>query len=129
VGMQDKWERKERALAEELDTLPLVNVYGDPESPRTVVTWGSPTGALREVGELIGVRVVQPVVLWPFPTRQLAKALAGSERVAVLEMNASGQLAGLMERHGLEADAAILRYDGRPFGVGELRRQVEKVLA
>jgi hypothetical protein len=34
-----------------------------------------------------------------------------------------------MERHGLEADAAILRYDGRPFGVGELRRQVEKVLA
>jgi len=129
VGMQDKWERKERALAEELDTLPLVNVYGDPESPLTVVTWGSPTGAMREVGELIGVRVVQPVVLWPFPTRQLAKALAGSERLAVLEMNASGQLAGLMERHGLEADASILRYDGRPFGVGELRRQVEKVLA
>ena len=129
VTMQDKWARKARALAEELDTLPLVNVYGDPESPRTVVTWGSPTGAMREVGDLVGVRVVQPVVLWPFPTRQLAKALAGSEKVAVLEMNSTGQLAGLMERHGLHVDAGILRYDGRPFGVGELRQQVEEVLA
>jgi len=129
VKMQDKWERKAHALAEELDTLPQVNVYGDPESPRTVVTWGSPTGAMREVGELSGVRVVQPVVLWPFPTRQLAQALAGSEKVAVLEMNSTGQLAGLMERHGLDVDAGIRRYDGRPFGVGELRRRVEEVFS
>ena len=60
---------------------------------------------------------------------QIAGALAGSEKVAVLEMNSTGQLAGLMERHGLDVDARILRYDGRPFGVGELRRQVERVLA
>jgi len=129
VKMQDKWARKGRALAEELDTLRQVNVYGDPKSARSVVTWGSPTGAMREVGELIGVRVVQPVVLWPFPARQLKQALVGSARVAVLEMNSTGQLAGLMERHGLNADVGILRYDGRPYGVGDLRRQVEKALA
>jgi hypothetical protein len=44
-------------------------------------------------------------------------------------MNSTGQLAGLMERHGLDSDEAILRYDGRPWGVGELRREVEKVFA
>jgi 2-oxoglutarate ferredoxin oxidoreductase subunit alpha len=129
VAMQDKWERKGAAVAAALEELPLVNVYGDPQAAHTVVTWGSPTGAMREVGELEGYRVVQPVVLAPFPVRRLAHALAGSERVAVLEMNSTGQLAGLMERHGLDSDEAILRYDGRPWGVGELRREVEKVFA
>jgi len=128
VRMQDKWLRKGRAMVEELDGLPLVNVYGDPAATRTVVTWGSPVGALREIGELIGVRVVQPVVLWPFPTRRLEAALAGSERTVVVEMNATGQFAGLMRRHGLQVDAAVNRYDGRPFGVGELRARVEGAL-
>jgi len=128
VRMQDKWLRKGRAMAEELDALPLVNVYGDPRAPRTVVTWGSPVGALREIAGLTGIRLVQPVVLWPFPRRHLEEALAGSERVIVAEMNATGQLAGLMRRHGLRVDDTLLRYDGRPWGVGELRQRVEEAL-
>jgi 2-oxoglutarate/2-oxoacid ferredoxin oxidoreductase subunit alpha len=129
VAMQDKWERKGWGAAGALERLPLVNLFGDARAERTVVVWGSPTGAAREVGELEGLRVVQPVALHPFPKRQLTEALRGSERVAVLEMNATGQLAGLMERHGIESDHSILRYDGRPWGVGELRRRIEKVLA
>ena len=129
VQMQDKWLRKGRGMAAELDTLPLVNVYGDAEAKRTVVTWGSPTGALREIGELAGIRIVQPVVLWPFPSRQLGEALAGSGRVVVAELNATGQLANLMERYGFRVDARLNRYDGRPWGVGELHRRVEEVLA
>lgn len=128
VAMQDKWLSKERALAEELEGLPTVNVYGDPASPLSVVTWGSPAGALREIGELTGIRVVQPVVLWPFPRLQLATALAGSDRVVVVEHNATGQFERLMERHGLPADDHVRRYDGRPFGVGELQRRVQEVL-
>ncbi|MFA4965834.1 MAG: 2-oxoacid:acceptor oxidoreductase subunit alpha [Thermoleophilia bacterium] len=129
VQMQDKWARKADAMWQELDALPLVNVYGDPKSPRTLVTWGSPTGAAREVGELAGVRVVQPVVLSPFPTRQLENAFAGSRQVAVAELNAGAQLADLLESHGFDVDATINRYDGRPWAVGELRQLVEEVLA
>lgn len=129
VAMQDKLLRKGRAVAEELDRLPAVNVYGAATAPRTVVTWGSPVGALREIAGLTDIRVVQPVVLWPFPQRQLAEALAGSERVVVAEMNATGQLAGLLRRHGLRVDDTLLRYDGRPWGVGDLRRRVEEALA
>jgi len=129
VAMQDKWERKCWGAAGALERLPLVNVYGDARADRTVVVWGSPTGAVREVAELEGYRVVQPAALHPFPAVQFAKALQGSARVAVLEMNAGGQLAGLMERHGFASDHSILRYDGRPWGVGELRREVDKVFA
>ncbi len=127
--MQDKWNAKGLALAEELDGLPQVNVYGDPEATRTLVTWGSPTGAAREVGELAGMRVVQPVVLWPFPDRQMREALEGSELIAVAEGNSRGQLARLLEQRGFRIDSRLLRYDGRPWGVGELRRQAEEVLS
>ena len=111
--------------------MPQVNVYGDPDAKQTVVTWGSPTGAAREVGELEGIRVVQPVVLWPFPDRQMAEALRGQRRrVAVAEMQLhAASSPGLMEQHGFHIDGRLLRYDGRPWGVGELRRQVEEVLA
>jgi 2-oxoglutarate ferredoxin oxidoreductase subunit alpha len=129
VAMQDKWLRKGRAMADELDTLPGVNVYGDPAAAATVVTWGSTVGALREIAGLTGIRVVQPVVLWPFPKRRLEEALAGSEKVVVVEMNATGQFAGLMRRHGVRVDDTLLRYDGRPWGVGELQHRVEEALA
>ncbi|MEZ5125431.1 MAG: 2-oxoacid:acceptor oxidoreductase family protein [Thermoleophilia bacterium] len=127
--MQEKLLHKDRAMADELARLSLVNVYGDPRSSRAIVTWGSPTGALREIGELAGVRVVQPVVLRPFPVRQLADALVACDRVAVAEMNATGQLATLMEQHGLPVHTRLSRYNGRPWAVGELRQHVEEALA
>ena len=129
VRMQDKWNAKGFALAEELDALQQVYVYGDPEATRTLVTWGSPTGAAREIGELTGFRIVQPVVLWPFPDRQMAEALEGTEQLAVAEGNSRGQLARLLEQRGFHIDGRLPRYDGRPWGVGELRRQAEEVLA
>ena len=128
VRMQDKWNAKGLALAEELDTVQQVHVYGDPDAKETLVTWGSPTGAAREVGELAGIRIVQPVVLWPFPDRQMAEALEGTETLAVAEGNSRGQLARLLEQRGFPIDGRLLRYDGRPWGVGELRRQAEEVL-
>ena len=124
--MQEKWMRKAQGMAQALDELPQVNVYGDPTATQTVVTWGSPTGALREIGELVGVRIVQPVVLWPFPLRQMQEAVSGSQSVSVVEVNATGQLANLMERHGLPVQRRLNRYDGRPWAVGELGRRVEE---
>jgi len=128
VRMQDKWNAKGFALAAELDTLQQVYVYGDPLAKRTLVTWGSPTSAAREIGELAGIRIVQPAVLWPFPDRQMAEALEGTTTLAVAEGNSRGQLARLLEQRGFRIDGRLLRYDGRPWGVGELRRQAEEVL-
>ena len=39
------------------------------------------------------------------------------------EGNSRGQLARLLEQRGFDIDGRLLRYDGRPWGVGELRRQ------
>jgi 2-oxoglutarate ferredoxin oxidoreductase subunit alpha len=80
------------------------------------------------VGEALGLRVVQPVVLWPFPAAQVREALRGATRVVAVETNATAQLAALAARFGITATDTILKYDGRSFGLEELTARVQAVV-
>lgn len=69
---------------------------GDAESRTVILTWGSMTGAAREAVEAlaeegIAARLVALRQILPFPTQALTAALAGAERVLVVEQNFSGQ--------------------------------------
>jgi 2-oxoglutarate ferredoxin oxidoreductase subunit alpha len=127
-AMQDKWTRKGEALKRELEGMQLVNVSGNRSSPVTLFCWGSTRGACAEVGEALGLRVVQPVVLWPFPAAQVREALRGATRVVAVETNATAQLAALAARFGITATDTILKYDGRSFGLEELTARVQAVV-
>ena len=94
-----------------------------------LICWGSPIGVCREVAGSMGLRVVQPVVLSPFPTQLMQDALQGIKRQIVVEENAEGQLAMLLARHGIRPNLHIRRYDGRPFTVEELEARVREALA
>ncbi len=49
------------------------------------------------------------------------------QRNIVVEGNATAQLAGLIRREtGLEADATILRYDGRPHSPEDIAARVRR---
>jgi 2-oxoglutarate/2-oxoacid ferredoxin oxidoreductase subunit alpha len=100
----------------------------------TLIGWGSTYGAIREAAGMLekdnlAVNTVHLSQVWPFPAAAIAAAMKGQRNI-VIEGNATGQLAMLIRREtGLEADAAILKYDGRPFSpeeiVGRLRREVK----
>jgi len=126
--MQDKWSRKKEALTRELEGMQLVNRFSTTDGTTTLLCWGSTRGACAEVGENLGLRVVQPVVLWPFPAEQLRAALAGSTRTIAVENNATAQLASLCARYGIPVTDRILKYDGRSFGIEELTTRVQEVL-
>jgi 2-oxoglutarate ferredoxin oxidoreductase subunit alpha len=126
-AVQDKSLLKEKSLIEELDGLPAVKTYGSNGSSTALLCWGSNKGVCAEVGEKFGLRVVQPVVLNPFPTSQFEKALRGVERTICVETNSSGQLARLIRSHGFEADDLILKYDARPFSVEDLEERLLEV--
>ena len=81
-----------------------------------------------EVGEDMGLRVVQPLVLEPLPLSGLKKALKGVKKTICVENNATGLLASLVSCHGIKVDEKILRYDGRPFNVDGLGKRVEEVV-
>jgi len=129
VRMQDKRRSKWRGLEAEVEKLEAVAVGGDPEAATALLCWGSNGGVCGEVGDELGLRVVKPLVLSPFPAAHMERALDGVERLICVENNAGGQLLRLMRVNGFEADDAVRRYDGRTFAVEDLRAGIEEVLS
>lgn len=127
--MADKRKRKMLGLAAEIEGMHPVNVAGNPDATTGVLCWGSNKGICGELGEILGLRVIQPVALWPFPEKSFAEAMDGVERFFGVETNETGQLARLVRQFGYRADGMVLKYDGRPFMLDELEQELRKVIA
>jgi 2-oxoglutarate/2-oxoacid ferredoxin oxidoreductase subunit alpha len=127
--MAEKRRRKEAQLKEELIRYPCVNVRGTAGATTALLCWGSVRNACDEVAAQLGLRVIQPVVLSPFPNQQFSDACRGTDRIIAVEENATGQLAALVREHGERVDEMILKYDGRPFTPDELLLRVQEVIA
>jgi 2-oxoglutarate ferredoxin oxidoreductase subunit alpha len=127
--MQEKLLAKEASLAEGLHAYEQVKVHGDRAAGTALLCWGSNAGVCREVAEILGIRSVRPIVLWPFPREQLSEALAGADRIIAVENNATGQFVALCRQHGIATHGAIRKYDGRPFSVDELTAKAKEAIA
>lgn len=125
VQMQDKRLRKGIYLAEELEGMRPVNIYGNRDSETALLCWGSNKGVCVEAAAKLGLKVIHPIVLWPFPVKQLQASLRGVKKVIAIENNATGQLVTLMNRFGFKVDEMVLKYDGRPLSLDELERRLE----
>ena len=127
--MTEKRRKKEAKLKEELNLYPCINVRGSAGATTALLCWGSVRNACDEVAARLGLRVIQPVVLSPFPEQQFSVACQGVQRLIAVEENATGQLAALVREHGNGVGATILKYDGRPFTPDELFVKVLEVVA
>ncbi len=126
--MQDKRLRKEKYISQELERYETVKVYGKKDATTALLCWGSAKGACVEAAENFGFRVVQPLVLSPFPLKRFKEALGGVTRLIAVENNATGQLVRLINRYGLDVSDKIFKYDGRPFSVDELEEKLRKTI-
>ncbi len=127
-GIADKRLLKERSLAKELESYQTVKVYG--QGKTALLCWGSNKGVCIETAQKFpGLKVIQVLVLSPFPVRAMAKAMKGVEKIVSVECNATGQLARLLQQHGYVIDEHVLKYDGRPFSLDELENDLKKVIA
>ena len=118
----NKWE----TLIDVMHGYSMVIQSGTPDASNALLCWGSTKGVCEEVAADLGLRVVRPVVLAPFPVDQIKKALMGVKRLIAVEENMTAQMAALAERHGIVIHEKILRYDGRPFTVEELVSKVKE---
>ncbi len=128
VMMQDKRLRKAKYLSKELEGLKTVRVYGNNNSQVALLCWGSNKGVCIEAAQNLGLKVIQPLVLSPFPVKQFQEALTGVKKIISVENNATGQLARLIKNYGFNADENVLKYDGRPFSLDELEEALKKLL-
>jgi 2-oxoglutarate/2-oxoacid ferredoxin oxidoreductase subunit alpha len=126
--MADKRLRKEKFLLKELAKYETVKVYGRAAAATALLCWGSNKGVCVETAAKFNLKVIQPLVLSPFPVDQFKAALKGVKELICVENNATGQLVRLLKINGFEVAGSINKYDGRPFDLDELERQVGEVI-
>jgi 2-oxoglutarate ferredoxin oxidoreductase subunit alpha len=105
--------------------------FGDPDAGTLVLSWGSNEGAIVEAmaylsADDIDVRFLSVPYLYPRP--DLSDAVEQAEEVVVVECNATGQFADLVEHDVLERVERVNKYDGVQFKADELADDIEAVL-
>jgi len=125
--MQDKRLRKYKEMEKAVEKMQAVNVYGNKKSSRAILVWGSTKGPAKEAAEDLNVKMIQPLVLQPFPEKQIKEALRGVSNLILAENNALGQLGPVLASHGIKVDAKILKYNSRPFMAEEIKKALNKI--
>jgi 2-oxoglutarate ferredoxin oxidoreductase subunit alpha len=129
VKQVDKRSRKLETAREREDWSP--REFGDPEADTLVVSWGSNEGAIREAMAALseeGIDVRFLSVPYLLPRADLSEAVAAAEEVVVVECNATGQFADVLERDVLERVRRVNKYDGVRFDADELAAEIRAVV-
>jgi 2-oxoglutarate ferredoxin oxidoreductase subunit alpha len=129
LKMMEKRMKKLETAAKEIPSEKKIKTYGASaqEADVLAVTWGSMKGplldALEELQkEGIKLRILQVILMNPFPTEEVLKELGQAKLKVGVEMNYTGQLCNLIrEKTGVAMDAFILKWTGRPMTKDEVR--------
>ncbi len=127
--MTEKRLRKAGGLSAALAEYETVLHEGPETAETAVICWGSVRGVCSEVCSDMGIRMVQPVVLAPFPVESIRTALDGVRRLIAVEENATGQLGTLLRLFGIPVDTEILHCNGRPLTPEVLSGRLQGVLS
>ncbi len=132
--MMEKRMMKLDLVDKEVPLEEKINFFGDQDSKNTIVSWGSPKGAileslsmLKEEGFKLGF--VQVRMINPLPVQYLKKAFEGKKKIIDVEDNYTGQLAGwIREKTGIAPNFHILKYTGRPVTTTEVYNALKAII-
>jgi len=130
IEQVDKRQRKVETAREEEDW--DYREFGDSDADTLVLSWGSNEGAMREALDFLddeGTDVRFISVPYIFPRPDLSEEIEAAEDVIVVECNATGQFADIIEHDALERVKRINKYNGVRFKADELAESVEEKLA
>jgi 2-oxoglutarate ferredoxin oxidoreductase subunit alpha len=105
--------------------------FGDPDADTLVLSWGSNEGAIREGMELLeaeGIDVRFLSVPYLFPRPDLSEAIERAETTIVVECNATGQFADVIEHDVLERVERVNKYTGVRFKADELAEEIRETV-
>jgi len=132
--MMEKRMRKLDLAHKEIPPEEKLNFFGRENADTVVVSWGSPKGAILEAietltGEGFDLAFLQVRMVHPLPRERIAQILGKAKTTVAVEMNYSGQLAGMInESTGISVGHYALKYNGRPMTTTEVREALENVL-
>lgn len=107
------------------------SIYGDVKADVVIVGWGSTYGVMKEVVDELSktkkIAMLHFSEIYPFPAAfsEYLTLLNNAELSICIENNATGQFARLMRTEtGYEFKVKINKYDGRPFTVEGLLKEL-----
>jgi len=132
--MLDKRMRKLETADREIPVQERVNFFGEPDATATIVSWGSPKGAVLEAMERLRqegfkTNFLQVRMPHPLPKEYISEMLSKAQKKIDVEMNYSGQLAGIIrEKTGITMDYYILKWNGRPMSTDEVYEALKSIM-
>ena len=126
VKQVDKRTRKVETARDDEEWSP--REFGDPDADTLVLSWGSNEGPMMEAIEMLdeeGIDLHFLSVPYLLPRPDLTDAVAAADRVIVVECNATGQFADIVEHDTLSRVDRINKYDGVRFNADELAAEIE----
>ena len=125
VIMNDKRLRKMDYIKKEVDKFKPATVHG--KGRNLIIGWGSTKGAIVDsLSQLKNFRFLQISYINPFPKNIVKKEIEKSNRVVLVENNATGLLGDIIaEQTGHIIKKKILKYDGRPFIAKDIIRKLK----
>lgn len=134
IYMMDKRMRKLETADCEIPMDKKAKLYGPPDAPVTLVSWGSTKGAILDAMELLeadGIKVdfLQIRLMQPFPKKYVTDVLSKTSSKILIEMNYTGQLGDIIREHtGIELENQILKFNGRAMSRGEVYNAVKQII-
>ena len=108
------------------------NVYNIKEADRIFFCFGSVLGVLQESLKQISnkrLAMIHLPQIYPLDPDKILALSKNAKEIFTVENNAEGQLAKFLRREtGLKVDRSILQYDGRPFTLDNLKRQINGII-
>ncbi|MDX1744969.1 MAG: 2-oxoacid:acceptor oxidoreductase subunit alpha, partial [Halobacteriales archaeon] len=129
VTQVDKRNRKVQTALERESWEP--REFGESDVDTLVISWGSNEGAILEAmsileDEDITVRFLS--VPYVFPRPDLSDAVDAAQDVIVVECNATGQFANLVEHDTLTRVTRVTKYTGVRFAAEELATEIKEAI-
>jgi len=132
--MVDKRMRKLETADKEIPVPERVNFFGESDAAAIIVSWGSPKGAILEAMERLRqegfkTNFLQVRMPHPLPKDFIAEVLNKAQKRIDVEMNYSGQLAGIIrEKTGIAMDYFVLKWNGRPMSADEIYEALKLIM-
>ena len=134
TSMYEKRMKKLDLADREIPVEERVNFFGDLDASATIVSWGSPKGAIIEAMERLRkegfkMNFIQVRIPLPLPKDYIAEKLGKARKKIDVEGNYTAQLAGVIrEQTGIAMDYFVLKWNGRPISADEVYEALKLVM-
>ena len=129
--------KKYSLIKKECEKMEMIKVYGNKKAKNLVIGWGSTKTVILDALDEIDESIKNPSkgkwkflqILYMKPlSDEIKKEILSAKKVILIENNLTGQLGRLIrEKTGISIKNRILKYDGRPFYLDDLKEEIQKI--